>query len=202
MSYYASVQLPSLPSTCCRHANVKHCLGLDFLIDYKVPFSKPPQFPQSVDSFHSFLSPYQPYMSFNFSNIGNSTPSVSSSHSFTPSFGPNPLSFPPSSGTNPSPFTGPLPGSNSSSFTPSSHSPYTPAGTSHPLSHGRDSNVDPNLDSEAVSARFIDILANQFSFGDQEQDLRCNLHGFAKVCTCVLIVNIRFKVFADGARPQ
>ncbi|KAL4078904.1 hypothetical protein V8B97DRAFT_2021243 [Scleroderma yunnanense] len=119
-------------------------------------------------------------MSFNFSNIRNSTLSVSNSHLFTPSFGPNPSLFTPLSGTNPSPFT-PLPGSNSSPFTPSPHSLYPPAGTSHPLSHGCDSNVDPNLDSEAVSACFIDILANQFSFGDQEQDLQHNLHGFAKM---------------------
>jgi len=193
MSYYASVQPPSLPSPCCRHANVKHCLGLNFLVDYKAPLSMPPWFPQSIDSFHSFLSPYvqQPHMSFSFSNIGNSTPTVSNSHSFTPSSGANPSLFTPLPGSNPSPFTPlpgpnqssftPLPGSNPPSFTPSPHSQCTPAGASHPFSHGRDPNIDPNLDSATVSARFIDMLANQFNFGDQEQDLRRNLHGFAKV---------------------
>jgi hypothetical protein len=28
----------------------------------------------------------------------------------------------------------------------------------------------------------VDALANQFSFGDMEQDLRKSLHGFARVC--------------------
>ncbi|KIM65615.1 hypothetical protein SCLCIDRAFT_22514 [Scleroderma citrinum Foug A] len=95
-------------------------------------------------------------MSFNFSNFGNSASSQlsnSTSHSFTPS--PNPLS--------------------------SSSLPSHPSGTFSPLSaDSRSPNIDPNLDN-TVPTHFIDALANQFNFGDQEQDLRQSLHGFAKM---------------------
>lgn len=46
--------------------------------------------------------------------------------------------------------------------------------------HGQDS-PDLGASHSEVQARFIDALANQFGFGDHEQDLRKNLHGFAKV---------------------
>lgn len=42
--------------------------------------------------------------------------------------------------------------------------------------------IDPQLRVDELSALFVDALANQFGFGDMEQDLRANLHGFAKVC--------------------
>ncbi|KZP26848.1 hypothetical protein FIBSPDRAFT_854555 [Athelia psychrophila] len=49
-----------------------------------------------------------------------------------------------------------------------------------PSSQGQNSSVT-SAPSDNVQARFIDALANQFGFGDQEQDLRQNLHGFAKL---------------------
>ncbi|KAI5996521.1 hypothetical protein F5J12DRAFT_929199 [Pisolithus orientalis] len=85
---------------------------------------------------------------------------------------------------------------NSPSTQSSSHSFPTPSAT--PFTHTlpttphfppaqNNPNTDPTLlDEDVVPARFIDALANQFSFGDSEQDLRHNLHGFAK---------------ADGAWP-
>ena len=169
MSYYTFVQ----PSTTllrphCKHVDATCCLGLNVFTNDKSPFSLPSCFPQSSgDSFHSFNSFFHsvilPYrqawpsnMSFNFSNFGNSASSQlsnSTSHSFTPS--PNPLS--------------------------SSSLPSHPSGTFSPLSaDSRSPNIDPNLDN-TVPTHFIDALANQFNFGDQEQDLRQSLHGFAKV---------------------
>ncbi|KAG1784473.1 uncharacterized protein HD556DRAFT_1451739 [Suillus plorans] len=41
--------------------------------------------------------------------------------------------------------------------------------------------IDPQLRVDELSALFVDALANQFGFGDMEQDLRANLHGFAKL---------------------
>ncbi|KIM57522.1 hypothetical protein SCLCIDRAFT_28758 [Scleroderma citrinum Foug A] len=93
-------------------------------------------------------------MSFNFSNIGNSTPSLNSStsHSFTPLSNPSSLLSCPTTRTFPPP---PV----------NSHNP----------------NIDPSLDDATVPTHFIDALANQFNFGDQAQDLRQSLHGFAKM---------------------
>lgn len=55
----------------------------------------------------------------------------------------------------------------------------SPAGS--PPSSSRQPQIDPNLFADELSALFVDTLANQFSFGDAEQDLRKNLHGFARV---------------------
>ncbi|KIN97130.1 hypothetical protein M404DRAFT_32591 [Pisolithus tinctorius Marx 270] len=95
-------------------------------------------------------------MSFNFSNIGNSPSTQSSSHSFaTPST---------------TPFTHTL-----------STTPHLPPAQNNP-------NINPALlDEDVIPARFIDALANQFSFGDSEQDLQHNLHGFAKAAIFSLI---------------
>ncbi|KAG2120940.1 uncharacterized protein F5147DRAFT_647319 [Suillus discolor] len=41
--------------------------------------------------------------------------------------------------------------------------------------------IDPNLFTNELSALFVDALANQFGLSDAEQDLRKNLHGFAKL---------------------
>jgi hypothetical protein len=64
-------------------------------------------------------------------------------------------------------------------------SPSTPSfqRARSPDSSSRQPQIDPySLADESLSAPFVDALANQFSFGDKEQDLRENLHGFAKVC--------------------
>jgi hypothetical protein len=53
--------------------------------------------------------------------------------------------------------------------------------TRSPPSSSRQPQIDPNLFADELSALFVDTLANQFSFGDTEQDLRKNLHGFARV---------------------
>jgi len=50
-----------------------------------------------------------------------------------------------------------------------------------PDSSSRQPQIDPDLLADELSALFVDALANQFGFGDTEQDLRKNLHGFAKV---------------------
>jgi hypothetical protein len=51
-----------------------------------------------------------------------------------------------------------------------------------PDSSSRQPQIDPCLLADELSALFVDALANQFSFGDTEQDLRKSLHGFARVC--------------------
>lgn len=55
---------------------------------------------------------------------------------------------------------------------------------------GTQPGIDPLLQAEEMPARFIDALANQFGFGDGEQDLRQNLHGFAKVSYCLISVGM------------
>ncbi|KAG1795418.1 uncharacterized protein HD556DRAFT_1472944 [Suillus plorans] len=50
-----------------------------------------------------------------------------------------------------------------------------------PPSSSRQPQIDPNLFANELSALFVDALANQFGLGDAEQDLRKNLHGFAKL---------------------
>ncbi|KAG2124002.1 hypothetical protein DEU56DRAFT_983680 [Suillus clintonianus] len=50
-----------------------------------------------------------------------------------------------------------------------------------PPSSSRQPQIDPNLFADELSALFVDTLANQFGLGDAEQDLRKNLHGFAKL---------------------
>jgi hypothetical protein len=50
-----------------------------------------------------------------------------------------------------------------------------------PPSSSRQPQIDPTLFANDLSALFVDTLANQFGLGDTEQDLRKNLHGFAKV---------------------
>ncbi|KIK31784.1 hypothetical protein CY34DRAFT_102766 [Suillus luteus UH-Slu-Lm8-n1] len=55
----------------------------------------------------------------------------------------------------------------------------SPAGS--PPSSSRQPQIDPNLFADELSALFVDTLANQFSFGEAEQDLRKNLHGFARL---------------------
>jgi len=159
MSYYAFVQPSMLLSPHCKHADATCCLGSNTLTNNKSLFNLPSWFPQSGDSFHSFLVlPYSQAwpstMSFNFSNIGNSTPSLNSStsHSFTPLSNPSSLPSRPTTRTFPPP---PV----------NSHNP----------------NIDPSLDDATVPTHFIDALTNQFNFGDQAQDLRQSLHGFAKV---------------------
>ncbi|KAL4067638.1 hypothetical protein J3A83DRAFT_4373985 [Scleroderma citrinum] len=42
-----------------------------------------------------------------------------------------------------------------------------------------------------MPAQFIDTLANQFGFGDSEQDLQHNLHGFAKHNTQQLLTDLQ-----------
>ena len=156
MSFYTCVLPTSLVNPCCKHMEVTHCLD-SFRINHKSPFSPPPWFPQSDDSFPSFRLPYnqRQTMSFNFSNIGNQsfTPPAAANHSFTPPAATNHSSF--------SVQSRPIP--------PPSHTV-------------NNSNIDPNiLADEAVPTQFINTLVNQFNFGDGDQDLRQNLHGFAKV---------------------
>jgi hypothetical protein len=59
-------------------------------------------------------------------------------------------------------------------------SPVTPQ-ASIPIPAQPEPVIDPLLLADDIPARFIDALANQFGFGDTEQDLRHSLHGFAKV---------------------
>jgi hypothetical protein len=68
---------------------------------------------------------------------------------------------------------------------PSSPSLLSPSPSSQ-RARSRDQNshqpqIDPQLHADELSALFVDALANQFGFGGMEQDLRTNLHGFAKV---------------------
>ena len=73
-------------------------------------------------------------------------------------------------------FTPPAASANHSSFSAQSRPVPPPSRTVN------NSNIDPNiLADEAVPTQFIDTLANQFNFRDGDQDLRQNLHGFAKV---------------------
>ncbi|KAG1833240.1 hypothetical protein DFJ58DRAFT_736126 [Suillus subalutaceus] len=53
--------------------------------------------------------------------------------------------------------------------------------TGSPPSSSRQPHIDPNLFADELSALFVDTLTNQFSFGDAEQDLQKNLHGFARL---------------------
>ncbi|KAI5992359.1 hypothetical protein F5J12DRAFT_786153 [Pisolithus orientalis] len=79
--------------------------------------------------------------------------------------------------------------SSSHSFPTPSTTPFThtPSTTPHFPPAQNNPNINPTLlDEDVIPARFIDALTNQFSFGDSEQDLQHNLHGFAK---------------ADGAWP-
>ncbi|KAG2050211.1 hypothetical protein BDR06DRAFT_1011385 [Suillus hirtellus] len=50
-----------------------------------------------------------------------------------------------------------------------------------PPSSSHQPQIDPNLFANELSALFVDTLANQFGLGNAEQDLRKNLHGFAKL---------------------
>ena len=138
MSFYTCVSPTSLVNPCCKHMEVMHCLD-SFRINHKSPFSSPPWFPQSDDSFPSFPLPYnqRQTMSFNFSNIGN--------QSFTP----------------------PAASANHSSFSAQSRPVPPPSRTVN------NSNIDPNiLADEAMPTQFINTLANQFNFGDGDQDLQ------------------------------
>jgi hypothetical protein len=67
-------------------------------------------------------------------------------------------------------------------------SPSTPAASAPPAVRP-EAVIDPSLLTDEIPARFIDALANQFGFGDAEQDLRLNLHGFAKVLIISLLTN-------------
>lgn len=128
-------------------------------------------------------------MSFNFSNIGS-----------IPLSQPNSLQ----SGSQPSlPFPhNPSPGAQALQ-TPSN--PFPQATTANHSNSARPE-IDPSiLNEENVPVRFIDALANQFGFGDIEQDLRQNLHGFAKVIFMVLYLTIPMLItvdleILDGAR--
>ncbi|KAI5982276.1 hypothetical protein F5J12DRAFT_788306 [Pisolithus orientalis] len=80
--------------------------------------------------------------------------------------------------------------SSSHSFPTPSATPFThtPSTTPHFPPAQNNPNIDPALlDEDVVPAHFIDALANQFSFGDSEQDLWHNLHGFAKAAIFSLI---------------
>lgn len=74
-----------------------------------------------------------------------------------------------------------------SSMTSISSPPTPAAGIPPPLRP--EAVIDPSLLADEIPARFIDALANQFGFGDAEQDLRLNLHGFAKVLIISLLTN-------------
>ncbi|KAI5988939.1 hypothetical protein F5J12DRAFT_915886 [Pisolithus orientalis] len=82
--------------------------------------------------------------------------------------------------------------SSSHSFPTPSATPFThtPSTTPHFPPAQNNPNINPTLlDEDVIPAHFIDALANQFSFGDSEQDLWHNLHGFAKaVCSSTKLV--------------
>lgn len=123
---------------------------------------------ESVVHFHCHSPGTSPNMSFDFSV----PPACSQPRAFSS------LSSPQAGLPNVS-----QPGSPSSSLLmdPSSNNYQLRDPSGSPPSSSRQPQIDPMLFANDLSALFVDTLANQFGLGDTEQDLRKNLHGFAKV---------------------